>query len=197
MKFSGGCLKTFLLMVAVTLGLVSCMSVKQLPQDRYYRLPLHKIEPAASPVFSGTVGVGRIETMGLLNERSILYSDQQSPLEIMLYRYHLWQEAPATLIQKNLRAYLQQSGLVERAVLDNPGQMVDQLIIGRLLQFERQLIDGGTQVVVQLELGLEPQSGNVYQGVEACADQSMAATADAFGRALEKIYRNFLRDISQ
>jgi ABC-type uncharacterized transport system auxiliary subunit len=181
--------------MVVGLALVSCMSPKQLPEDRYYRLPLYQGDHAANPVLAGTVGVARIQTLGLLNERSILYSDQQNPLEVMRYHYHHWQEAPATMIQKNLRVYLQQSGSVENAVLYEPGLMVDQVIVGRLLQFERQLTGGGAKVVVQLELGLEQQPGKIYQAEAACSDKSMSATAEAFGRALEGIYRDFLADI--
>ena len=196
MKGLFGFFKIFLLMAVVGLGLVSCMSPKQLPEDRYYRLPLYQGEHVANPVFAGTVGVARIETVGLLNERSILYSDQQNPLELKRYHYHHWQEAPATLIQKNLRAYLQQSGSVERVMLYEPGHRVDQVIVGRLLQFERQLSGGSAKVVVHLEVGLEQQPGKVYQAEVACSDKSMSATAKAFGQALEEIYRDFLADIT-
>ena len=189
------CFKKLLVMAAVGLSLVSCMSPKQLPEDRYYRLPLYQGDAAVNFVLVGTVGVARIETLGLLNERSILYSDQQSPLELMRYHYHHWQEAPATLIQKNLRAYLERGGSAHSAVLYEPGHRVDQLIVGRLLQFERQLTGGGAQVVVQLELGLEQQAGKTYQAEAVCRDKSMPATAEAFGRALEGIYRDFLDDI--
>ncbi|MDH5523915.1 MAG: ABC-type transport auxiliary lipoprotein family protein [Desulfobulbaceae bacterium] len=195
MKGKFGWVKNLLILAAVALSLVSCMSAKQLPEDYFYRLPLYQGSSAAKPSLAGMVGVARIETLGLLNERAILYSDQQNPLELRRYRYHHWQEAPASLIQKHLRTYLQQSGAAPGAVLYEPGLVVDQLIRGRLQQFERQLTGSGAKVVVRLELGFAQQAGRVYQAEVACTEMSMSATAEAFGRALAEIYQAFLAEL--
>ncbi len=183
------------LSVLVGLFLVSCVGPKVVPEDRYYRLPEPKASKAGPLLFSGTIGVARLKTAGLLNERSILYTEKSRPLELRRSHYHHWQEAPATLIQKNLFAYLKNVGVAEDVVFYDPGMRADQVVSGRLLTFERQQNGFTVQAAVGMELAVSGK-GKIYKAVAAAKNDSMAATAQAFGEALGMIYAEFLKDVS-
>ena len=188
-------LLTMPILLLTAIWLVSCMSARQIPQDHYYRLPFPTVKSYAAPVFSGTVGVKKIRTDGILNDRSLLYIKTSHPLEIKRSNYHHWQEAPAVLLQKHLAAFMSASGAVEQIILYEPGMVVDTLISGHLLQFEREIGEKETSIYVVLELAVttaQKTLTHTYSQRITCDNTTIEAAADAFGTALVNIYRDFL-----
>lgn len=182
----------FVCVLLLFLSLTACMAPKMVPEDRYYRLPDQEAQTRNVPVVHGILGVERLKTVGLLNERAMIFVGD-NPLELTLARYHHWQEAPATLIQKNLTGYLARSKAADTVVLYEPGMKVDGLISGRLLRFERREKGATPQVAVSMELAFNGKA-KTYDAAVPCVDCSMPAAAQAFGKALRQIYEAFLAD---
>lgn len=189
-----------LLCATLALLLVSCASQGPVPEDRFYRLPVPPAQQEAIPALAAVLGVGRLRSDGLRDERAILYLHSERPLELRRYHYHHWVDAPTRMLQEHMIAYLRQAHGAAEVLRYTPGMQVDKVVGGRLLRFERVLGAGAGTVVVEMELGLGdgryPQQGlRVYRAeVEAGAD-SMHATVQAFGLALQQIYRQFLQQV--
>lgn len=189
------------------LSLAGCLGGGPVPQDRFYLLPRVAPEhPLPAPLVAGTLGVDRLRADGLREERAMLYIDPAHPLQVRRYHYHHWAAVPGELIQQNLIDYLRAAGAASRVVRDAPQLSVKARVTGRVLRLERIVGDDGVRVDVTLELYLSPSSANWstvqgpgaggdYHASVAAGDRSMHATVEAYGRALDKIYGQFLQDI--
>lgn len=190
--------------VVLVTGLTACASQGPVPEDRYYQLSpaQYKEQPSTSVTapLAGRLGVGRLRSDGLRDERTLLYVQQERPLEILRYHYHHWVDAPTRLIQQHMLAYLRTAGVATEVVQFQPGIRVEHKVKGRLVRFERMLAGGGGRVLVELELGLHSGADTDlalvrYRAEVVAQDDSLHATVVAFSVALEQIYARFLDDI--
>ncbi|MCB2181824.1 MAG: membrane integrity-associated transporter subunit PqiC [Desulfobulbaceae bacterium] len=193
-------LLSIMLLSLLCMSIVSCMTQQSLPQDHYYRLPDQPGEKRAHVLFKGVLGVGVFKADGMLNDRSILTVDPEHPVEIYRSDYHLWQEVPGVLIQKNMTSYLQRVGAAGQIVLFEPGMDVDRLVSGRLLRFEVLEGKGGNEVRVHMEISVFQKENRdrvfleTYRVTIPCRDTSMVAAVEGLGESLKQIYDRFLRD---
>jgi ABC-type uncharacterized transport system auxiliary subunit len=184
------------------IGLLSaCFGGGQVvPQDRYYHLAdisadvIHVTKPF------GVVGVSILQSDALHRDRSILYSEQATPLQLNRYHYHHWTDAPGQLVQEHLIAYLRKAGFAREVIRYGAQSRIDAQISGRILRFER-LVDQG-KVAVRIELSFATRHTQdqrhlirVYDLERDCKDSSMNAAVEAFSKALQDIYNRFVTDI--
>lgn len=189
-----------LLALALTAGCVGGRTV--VPEDVYYRLPgPGSVTAMAQPLVEERLGVDRIEADGLHQERALLYVDAERPYELRRYHYHYWIDAPGRVVQDHLIAYLRAAGAAGAVSRHEPDTAVGAVVTGRLLRFER-VLDGGARVAVTLELTYRaPASGPVilrreYTARRSARNETMAATVEAFGEALQAVYDKFLAELS-
>lgn len=182
-------------------ALAACVGVPpELPEDRFYRLPEPKPH-AATATYAGTIAVSLPHSDGLHTERALLYSQHDRPLEVLRHHYFFWAESPPRLLQDHMVAYLRAAGMADRVSrAENAGGDALRLE-SRLLRFERHIGGARTRVVVELELGWSgtdsrtARSRRTYRVQAAADDDSIYASVQAYGRALEQIYQRFLQEL--
>lgn len=173
-----------------------------IPQDQFYRLSELKYSDKTLQPIATVVAVSTPDSDVLHRERSMLFSQADEPLKLQRYHYHHWTHVPARMIQDNLIDYLRTTGLAAQVVRYGELSRIDAEIGGQLRRFERVLGGGHISVVVELELYYRGRSGqkvsvqNVYTQQINVVDDSMHSTAAAFSQALEKIYTDFVGDIT-
>jgi len=193
------------LCLLLALGLSGCMggASVNIPHDHYYRLPaVAAVTPLRTPLLSGTLEVSAVQTSGMLHERSILFVREQQPLEVSPYHYYYWVNTPASLLQQHLLDYLRQKNLAHgqhRYRSDTPAEF---RLEGELLHFERYIRKDASEARVELELVLRDNRSKrillrkLYRQNVKARSAEMADTADAFGKALGAIYRQFAQDVA-
>ncbi len=186
----------------LSIALGGCLGkVPAIPEDHYYRLPMPAPQPAATRI-AGTVAVALPRADGLHSERTVLYSRQDRPLEILRHHYFFWAESPPRLVQDHLIEYLRAAHVADAVIRTEAGDGTSLRIESRLVRFERLVGASSNQVLVELELSLrrKDQNGNprqhVYRARAPVADDTVYASVQAFGKALDSIYAKFLRDLS-
>ncbi|VAX14354.1 hypothetical protein MNBD_GAMMA24-138 [hydrothermal vent metagenome] len=193
------------LLLGLILSLSGCIGGANvtIPRDHYYRLPAtSSVKPLPAPLLAGTLEISAVQTTGMLHERAILFVREQQPLEVNPYHYYYWVNTPASLLQQHLLDYLRLKNFAReqhRYRSDNPA---DFRLEAELLQFERYIRKHGAEARVTLELVLRDNHSKrillrrrYQQNIEANSPD-MADTANAFGKALAIIYKQFAGDVA-
>ena len=174
------------------------------PQDQFYHLAdiSENISRVSKPF--GVVAVTTLQSDALHRERTILYSEQSTPLKMNRYHYHHWTNAPGQLIQEHLIAYLRKTGFASDVIRYGEQSSIDAQISGYIHRFERLVGQGNPKIVIRLELsfisrvaGAQRTLTREYMLEQEAADDSMHASVDAFSRGLQEIYARFVADITQ
>lgn len=193
------------LCLSLVLGLSACMggASVSIPHDHYYRLPVvTAVTPLRTPLLPGTLEVSAVQTSGMLHERSILFVREQQPLEVSPYHYYYWVNAPASLLQQHLLNYLRQKNFAPSQHRYRSDTPADYRLEGELLHFERYIRANAAEARVELELVLQDNHSRrillrkLYHREVKAKSTEMADTADAFGKALSAIYRQFAQDVA-
>ena len=193
------------LLLVLVLGLGGCMggASVNIPHDHYYRLPaITAVTPLRTPILPGTLEISAVQTSGMLHERSILFVREQQPLEVSPYHYYYWVNAPASLLQQHLLNYLRQKNFAHSQHRYRSDTPADFRLESELLHFERYIRKDASEARVELELVLRDNRSKrvllrkLYRYNVKAQSTEMADTADAFGRALNTIYRQFTRDVT-
>lgn len=179
------------------LGLGCVGAPPDLPEDRFYRLPAPAPHSAAAR-YAGTIAVALPESDGLHSERALLYSQHDRPLEILRHHYFYWTESPPRLLQDFLVQYLRRAGVADQVVGAGVASGKALRLESRLLRFERHIGGARPQVLVELELGWRSRAGArpraVYRVLAPAADDSIYATVQAYGLALDQILAAFVQE---
>ncbi|MFQ5785542.1 MAG: ABC-type transport auxiliary lipoprotein family protein [Alphaproteobacteria bacterium] len=193
------------LTLGLLLFLAGCMgSPPPVPRDHYYRIvvPLPAAQ-SGETLLPGVVSVAPLDADGLLRERPLLYSLSQNGNEVRQYDYYYWTDSPTRMLQSQMVAYLQRSGLARSVVTPALQVSADYEVKGRIKRFERLLGDGPPRVVAELDLALVAldDSRLVVNGSYAAeidsADDSMDAAVDALNEALAAILDQFLANAAR
>lgn len=181
--------------ILLALVLSACSSPAPAPQDHFYRLPAAESRNNSSPA-AEILRVDPFKVSGLIRERSIVYVDSEDSVELERYHYHLWHESPGYMLQRHLANYLRRSGFAGTVTTDQ-SLSADMVVTGDLHQFMQIRGAGGGQVVVSVELRLQPADSSrpmiqkLYTEYEPIDGKGMSAVIAAFGRALNRIYDEF------
>lgn len=193
---------SIILLFLLCLAFSGCGRPAAVPTDHFYRLPEAVSIPLALPALKGTLSILPFNVGGLYNERAILYIDADQPLELKRYRYHLWNNAPAYLLQEHFFTFMRDVKAAEQVVMFQPGFDSKYKLTGSVRRFERVYGDGGNdQVNVALHFLLMSENNLVWEWeYNVTADVKGGGVHDAveaFGSALQQIYDSLLRDIKQ
>ena len=195
-------LKQKLLLILLFLLPTACMSSRQLPQDHYYRLPQRQQNALSAPLFKGVLAVAQPKSEGILNERTMLFVEANRPLEIQRSHYHLWQQAPARLIQHDLVDYLHQSKVANEVIYFEDGpDRAEVMLESRLLTFEEELDGADSEVKIRITFTLRKSESKAvvwhktYQGSKASRSKQPQEATQAYGKLLSKIYTELLSDL--
>lgn len=175
-----------------------------IPQDQFYHLAdISGTLPKVTRLM-GVVAVSALQSDALHRERTILYSELSSPLQLSRYHYHHWTNVPGQLIQEHLIAYLRKVGIASDVIRYGEQSRIDAQISGYIHRFERLLGQGKPKIAIRLELsfisrvaGEQRTLTREYTFEQEAADESMHASVDAFSRGLQEIYARFVADITQ
>ena len=186
------------LLLPLVLLLAACGSPAPVPEDHFYRLPEPSAKSQGSSLNAGVILVEPFRVSGLVRERPIIFMQTTDSVELERYNYHLWYESPGYMLQQHLADFLRLSGLVD-SVTTSRNLPPDIVISGELYEFMhiRDAEDGG-EVIVKLELMLRHRHDQgmhwqaLYSEQEAVDGADMNAVVAAFGRTLDRIYRDFL-----
>jgi len=184
--------KIFLLMLLA--GLAACSSQPPVPANRFYQLSAPNVK-AVSSTQQQVLLVRRPTTSGIYNERSILYINQNKPLAIKRYHYHLWAQPPSILLRDYVVTYLRQAGafsqVLTRRVSSAP---VSELNI-YIKHFEHVLNGNKAKVIVELEMDYRHAGKHqvkTFRAEAAAGDTSLHTAAKTFARALSQIMESML-----
>lgn len=183
---------------ALTLWLGGCSSPP--PPDTFYRL--QPLTPATlpRPVLPGVVEVTRFGADGLTGDRALLYSYRDKPDQLLRYSYHLWTEAPPTLLRDQLVEMLRRARAADRVVTADLRVPPDYVVEGRLRRFE-QLAGSPPGVVVTMDLGVVQVHGNqllmlnTYHVEKPATSEQPADAVVAFQAAVDEAFTHFLHDL--
>lgn len=195
-------LKSVILLVCIV-SMVSCgFSGGQIPADHYYRLPEAAASKSIASVFKN-LKINPVKVEGLYHERSILYVEKLSPLEVKRYHYHYWVETPEKLVHKFARQYLLQSGISQNILNSASHSVPDVEVAMTITHFERIIDHEGAQILINLNVSvsgnhlLMQEFSRPYTAKVKAADNTMHTTVEGFGLALNDIMAAFLKDLSE
>ena len=189
--------------------LAGCQSAPPAPADRYYRL----VDVPARDVVvqewtTGSIEIRELRADGPYLDRAILFTHEGQSTHLESYNYHHWIYPPAYLIQQHMVRRFRESRLAPTIVDDDRGPGPTSVISGptfvisgRILRFEQSIGSGTSRADVELELQVanSAQGATVfrktYRAAEPATDHSMDAFVQSMGRALERIYAEFSRDL--
>jgi len=193
--------KNFTLLILVMFTVSCSFSGGQIPADHYYRLPEALVEKLNTPKFEHLL-LNPVKVEGLYHERSILYVEQATPLEVKRYHYHYWVETPARLVGKYAQTYLSHSGVTRELSLNASSDPADVETNITIKNFERIVNLQGAQILISLQIAVKYKD-NLKSGFSknyvmkvAAESNSMYASVEAFGLALNQIMASFLNDLS-
>jgi len=187
-----------LLILLLALVVSGCAGGAAAPADHYYRLTAPASTAAlAQPLLKAGLAVERLRTDTLLGGLPLVYSDAQEPLRVNSYRYFLWTEPPAQLVQRHLAGYLSQRGIAPLVYAGTARAATHYVLSGRLVRFEQQRRSSQRFAVVEANLVLRaPDSSTVldqtFRRELEVGSESIHDTVAALGEALREIEQEFI-----
>ncbi len=189
------------LCAVIVVALLSACSIggSAIPEDHYYRLPEVSTEKQLKTPFQNLL-IKPVRVAGLYHERSLLYVETDSPLELRRYHYHYWVEPPALLLTKQIQAYFKARDHADHSSLA-PSQSAAVIMVPRLLNFERLVGPAGIEVLVRLEFVLQHQGAGqrdwtqIYSAQVPVDSVSMHDTVRAFGAAIDQTIQALNADL--
>ncbi len=185
----------------LALTLAGCGGGGEIPQDRFFRLaqPVPPTEKSGL-VMQGTLEVPRLIANGLLNERPIAFSWEETPNVLRQYRSQFWSEAPGVMVQDRLARYLQDAGVATRVVMASYGTRADYFVRGELRRME--LVAGQTpRSVIEMDLGIIRNQDSALLFMQRYRSEKPISNADpieavrGMDAALDEVFAAFLRDV--
>lgn len=191
-----------LYLIPVFVFITSCVGNTKIPQDHYYRLP--EIESStvySSPVLVDVISIDSVLASGVLDERDMLYVEEDKPDEVKYYAYRHWMDAPSKLIRQHLINYLEKTRAVSVSQVTYEEGMEGGRVIVSLLRFERSVGEDDIKALVSLRIRYKPHGQREIQKTYSVAmeasDKTVYSTVNAFGLSLEAIYDEWLADIKR
>lgn len=187
----------------LVLFLAGCAGTATVPEDHFYRLStLPAGQSFTSPPLAGVLRVERIEAVGLLRDRAMLYSDAGTPQQLRRHHYHFWTGSPPVLVRDQLVQYLRDRGIASLVVADHLRQEPDVHLRLELRDFSRRL-QGNGAATARVELGVMAHTADRappllvrrYAREVAAANGSPGAAAAAFDAALAEIYVELVQEL--
>jgi len=173
------------------------------PADRFHRLNVGTPSTAfETPRLQGTLEVERFHANDVLQDRAIVFVEQDNPNVLHQYQYQLWADPPTRMLQAATVEYLRDAHLAEQVV--TTGLRVDPsyTLTGDLKKLEH-VVGNSSSVQVELEYRLRDyQHGELvwvktYRVGKPARDASVAAATEAIGEAVDEILANLTADLAR
>jgi cholesterol transport system auxiliary component len=190
----------FVVFAAAALSLAAC-SPPTVPDVTYYRLPpLGTVPRLATPLSVLPIEVATFRAEGVYAEQSVLYATTPEGGALRAYHYQLWSDPPSRSLQERLTNRLRDSGVAPLVTDRLPASVQALRIQGRIRRYERVQQAQGAIVQVEFEMRVEQDSGEPlleqsYSAQQTAADDTMAATVQAFGNAVDATFAKFQTDL--
>jgi ABC-type uncharacterized transport system auxiliary subunit len=187
-------------LAACLLALAAC-SPPPVPDVTYFRLPPPAALPhAAQPLSLLPIEVESFNAEGVYAEQAIIYALTPDSGSLRAYHYQLWSNPPTRALQTRLVGMLRDSGIASLVTDRLPASTAALRIHGGIRRFERVKDGESYKVVVRLELRIEHETGEPvfeqeYAAEVAAADNTIPATVDAFGKAIDQVFSQFYADL--
>jgi ABC-type uncharacterized transport system auxiliary subunit len=184
----------------LSLTLSSCASGPA-PIDHYYQVNAGVPNAPVARKLEGNLQIDRLRTDALTGERQLLYKETADAPEIHQHPYHRWSDPPAILLQTELISFLSAAALADTVMPATARVKPDYLLSGRIRHFER-VLEPQVRAVVEIQLAVTSATGkeilvnHSYREEQAAANSTIAASADAFSKAVHIIFERFLADLS-
>ncbi|MCW9059368.1 MAG: ABC-type transport auxiliary lipoprotein family protein [Gammaproteobacteria bacterium] len=198
------CCPGICLYLCLVLFLGGCAGTDAVPEDHFYRLATLSVEqPFESPPLAGVLRVERVEAVGLLRDRALLYSHAAAPQQLQRHHYHHWVGPPPVLVQDQLVQYLRDRRLADLVATDSMDRNADLHLRLEVRDFSRRLHVNGAAVRVELGLIAQPAGREPpllvrrYMREVMANNGSPAAAVTAFDVALAEIYGELVQDLLQ
>lgn len=191
------------LLLPFLLPAVAGCAQPEVPREHYYRLITEN--PAAGfdpPILGGSLMVEPLVGNGLTNERPLLYSSKDNPLELQQYHYHYWVDTPPRMLQVQMISYLRAHGLSANVFTPETRLLPDYALSGRINRLERVIGGASSDAVIELEISVsDARDGRVilretYLAEEPTGDD-MASVVEAFNRGFAIILRKVVADLER
>lgn len=172
---------------ALLLLLTGCASQ---PASNYYQLPAAPVTPGSSVSEAGSVYIEPVQVASYLNGRGLVM--QLSDVELVTARQHLWAEALAQQLQRQLR---------DRVLAQTPGYAAvlqarpDTVRISVQLEQFHGLADG--HAIVSGRFALSSQQGSQPFNIRiALTDDGYPALVQALGQAVQQLSQQIARQLN-
>jgi ABC-type uncharacterized transport system auxiliary subunit len=179
------------------------------PKTYFYtlRVPSAPLQPG-DPKTNLSLAVERFRTAEILRDDRIVF--YKSPTEVGFYQYHRWSADPGTMLTERTARWLDQTGIFSQVRISPPGEPVDYILKGRLLNFEEVDYEdsGKGRVALRLALVRSRDGRTVWsfarqaehaieeKGIEGVVIALDASSADLLGQALPSLVQQVERDFS-
>ncbi len=189
-------------MLALLMG--ACSAPKPLPEPQYFRLaPSTVVVEKRAPLTSQTIWVERFTAADLYMERALVYSTRPDGLRSRQYHYQYWADPPVRMLDRRLASLLRRSGIAADVTRIVPRGVSRLRVSGYVARFDRvRQSDDSWAVVIELELAVEDSDARRmlwqghYEDRELVNGDRMEDSVQAYSVALDRIYAQFLADLS-
>ena len=194
-------MKVFAFALATALLLGAC-SATTVPDMVYYRLPESNVDASTvTRKFELPIDVNVFAADGLYAEQALIFTQREDGRALQTYHYQQWVDPPARMLQRRLIGVLRRAQ-VAPLVTDRLPASADAIVVsGVILRFDRVRAADGQHAEVALQLRIERGGDlldeHVYRASVTAANDTLRATVDAYGAALDKIYTEFLGDLGK
>jgi ABC-type uncharacterized transport system auxiliary subunit len=156
------------------------------------------VRVSADTVRAATLQVQSFRSTDVYADRRIAWREEARPFEISLIDNRLWSSAPARLVQDQLLACIDRSGLYRSVVTSGVAVQIDQALSGSVRRFEFLARDEViAEAVIELDatlVGRRPRK-LLWQGRFHYSVPVSESTAEAAAGAMAEGFRELCRDI--
>ena len=190
------------LLACMLVLLVSACSPPPVPDVTYFRLPPPVALPHADkPLSLLPIEIDTFSAEGVYAEQALLYAIAPNVGALRAYHYQLWSDPPTHALQTRLVNALRESGIAPLVTDRLPASTQALRIHGTIRRYERVKNGETYTVTVRLELRVEQDQGEPiieqqYSAEVPAADNTMQATVNAFGSAVDQAFAKFYGDLT-
>ena len=173
------------------------------PTDRFHRLI---VGPPATvhetPQLAGIVEVDRFHAAGVLQDRAIVFVENDNPNVLHQYHYQLWADSPTRMLQMATVDYLREARLADQVVTTGLRIVPTYTLTGDIKKLEH-IVGNSSSVVVELEFWLrEHRDGSLvwvktYTASMTVKDDRVGTATRAMSEAVAEILTSLSADLAR
>jgi ABC-type uncharacterized transport system auxiliary subunit len=182
----------------MALWLSACSTQQPVPVNKYYHFPAPSDVARVSDKPAGVLLVERPIANGIYNERSILFTEADMPLEVQRHHYYFWSQSPSYMIREFALDYLRQTGLYDEVVDSSADLRPDARLSMNIERFERVLSPKGDEVWVRLDVRFSSKAKQWQRTIKSRQKVSGSGThaaVEAFGIAMTHIMQEIVQTL--